>query len=289
MPVYVGCDYLRLTANDHAPFNEWQNVLLPERVAEEKAGRKRHLRWVLGYYGEVGEHYFLGRNDTGAMVSVSGTLANRMFYPLTREGGKATRVDLQVTVRPPEGQHDYLQQCYYNACLHERGRGRPAEVQIVDTNYGAKMITIGSRQSEVYGRIYDKHKESKDDFYKGMVRLEIEVKGKQAPDLHNFLKDDKLLMVHSKHITTNWFRKRGVPVFWEDDATETLPEREVRKKSDDTRLGWLASQVRPTIGKLVGNDKAVETARALLPDTASDDIVMRLAQLLCEVNGSYAG
>ena len=288
MPVYGGCDYLRLTQNDHRPYGEWEEILLPIRLEEEHQGRRRHLRWVLGYYGEVGEHYFYGKNESGCMVQVSGELANRMFYPLSKVGGKATRVDLQLTGPVPYDVNDYLNQAYIDACCQEHGRGKPALIQLVDTNYGAKMVTIGSRQSAVYGRIYDKWKESKNEAYRDMVRLEVEVKQPESPELHRFLMEDALMPLNSRHIVQNWYEKRGVKMPFELGQSIEPPMPEKKKKTHETKLAWIATQVRPSMGALVTADKAKELAAALLPDEADNITISTLAMLLSRVYRDYA-
>lgn len=282
MPNYAGCDYFRVTHPDERVYGEWVDLLMHEYMEEEKAGRRPHWRWLLGYYGRVGEHCFVGRGEQGALAHVSGSLANKLFYSLSREGARATRVDLQITAVPPTDPNDYLNEAYIYACAKEHTRGRPSLVQLNDTNYGAKMVTIGSRQSEVYGRIYDKFKESKEPAYKGMVRLEIEVKGQEAKDLHNFLMQDRLMVFHAKHLTTEWFRKRGVPVYWDKEEAEQLPEVQKRSKSDDTKLAWLATQVSPTVRTLVQHGKAVEAARALLTGCEDDEIIKAVAVWLAK-------
>ena len=281
--VFAGPDYLRLTVNDHSSYGDWNGLLLPEMLEEERAGRRQHLRWVMGYYGPVGEHYFIGKSDQGAMVQVSGSLAASLYRPLAHAGGKATRIDLQITVPVITSPSDTLHEAFIMASAQKVKNGRKPEVQLNDTNYGAKMVTIGSRQSEVYGRIYDKYKESKIDGYKDMVRYEIEVKQPQSVDLHNWLMEDRLLPIHAKHVVTNWFRQRGVPVFWEDFDTKPVEDVRKRTRNDDTKLAWLSSQVRPSMLDLVKKGKALEIAKALAGQGATEDAIIELARHLAIV------
>lgn len=280
---FSGVDYLRLTALDHAPYNAWHTWLLPEMQHEVDVGRRQHLRWVMGYYGLVGEHFFIGKSDAGAMVQVSGALANKLVGPLSRAGGKATRIDLQLTVPAHTTPSDTLMEAYVMASAQPKDKHRPPLVQINDTNYGAKMVTIGSRQSEVYGRIYDKYKESKEEVYRDMIRYEIEVKQPQSVDLHKWLLEDRMTMFHAKHIVTGWFQKRGVPVYWNDFETTDTPDSVKRTKNDDTKLAWIASQVRPSMRDLCHKGKALEVARAIAGKNATESAIMELASLLANV------
>lgn len=278
--VFQGVDYVRLTQGDHRPFGDWEGLLLPEMMEEERAGRRSHFRWLLGYYGRVGEHCFVGRNDTGCMVQVSSALADKLFRPLSHAGGRCSRIDIQVTSQPPEGQDSYLHAAYTMLSLSEKRKGRPQTVQMIDTNYGAKMVTVGSRQSDVYARIYDKHKESKDDNWAGHVRHELEIKNQTARDMHFWLMED-LTRVHTiKSVVGSYFQKRGCPMFWDEYETREMPALKKRNKSDDTKLAWLAVQVAPTLKTLLENGKALEAAHALLTWCPNDVMIGELALLL---------
>jgi DNA relaxase NicK len=271
--VFQGADYLRLTAKDHAPYGDWAGLLVPEFLEEERSGRRQHDRWILNYYGRVGEHCFVGRSDAGSMVQVSGSLADTLFRPLSHAGGRCSRVDIQVTATPPEGPDEYLRSAYDNMSIHERSRGRPALLEIRDTNNGAKMVTVGSRTSEIYARIYDKGKESKDKNWQGMVRHELEVKGQAARDLHTWLMDD-ILRVHTiSAIVGNYFKQRGCPMFWEEYEKRSVPDVQRRTKNDATKIAWLATQVAPTFQDLVKKGKTAEALRALLTNATAETIL----------------
>jgi Replication initiation factor len=283
--VISGIDYLRLTAIDHKPYNDWFDTLRVEMEQESSAGRREHNRWVLGYYGRVGEHFFIGRSDAGCMVQVSSTLAHNTFVDLSAAGGRCTRVDLQITAPTTDSPDSYLHQAFLETKTRQLGRGVPPEIELRDTHNGAKMLTIGSRTSETYGRIYDKFKESGDERYMNMVRFEVEVKKPQSVDLHRWLCDNGDPGINSQHIVANWFAKRGVKPYWEDyQLMEPLPLTH-RTKSDETRLAWIDSQVRPSMVALVKNRKHWQLARVLASKDASEDKVAELASLLLQLVG----
>jgi len=274
--VFQGVDYLRLTSNDHGPVEGWMDVAEHEYMAEDRAGRRAHYRWILNYYGRVGEHIFVGKNEEGAMVQVSGSLANDLFRPLSRQGGRCSRIDLQITSQPPNGPSDYLHDAFDIMATAPHLRGKPSLVQINDTNYGAKMVTVGSRQSQLYGRIYDKGKESKLEEWQGYVRHELEVKEEQARDLHFWLMEEITREHMIKAVVGNYFEKRGCPMYWQDFDTRETPVIEKRTKTDATKLAWLSTQVAPTVRDLIDHGRGVEALTALLQCIASDDTVEEL-------------
>jgi hypothetical protein len=277
---YAGVDYLTVTRPDHAMFGEWEEMMMPEAIAERTAGRREHLRWLQGYYGVVGEHYFLGKGEQGTMLRISGPLANAYFSRKCLDGARCSRIDVQVTSAPPFGQDAYLHKSFVDVKTHEKARGKPPVVELNDTNYGAKMLTIGSRQSALYARVYDKHKESRDDAYEGMVRLELEVKRPQSEDLYNWLRQDEMMVFHVKHIVTQFFESRGMDMFFKDYELSEAPQTQKRHKTHATRCAWIHTQVLPTLRLLCEEGHSLEAAKALLPDGIDNATIDELAVLL---------
>lgn len=269
-PKYTGVDYCRYTHPGHEVFPEWDAALAFERVREEHAGRKPRISSLLGYYGDKGEHYFLGKGEQGTMVQASGALAWSLWRTLGARANHCTRLDLQVTW-PIEGEAGtYVRDQYEIAQLAPHREGRQAALQLVDTPEGAKMLTIGSRQSEIYGRMYDKGRESKLPEYKNWVRWEIECKGQTSNDLDKYLRRDKMEIPHTRAIVCDYFTKRGVAPFWE--AYEAMFEEPPvkRTRTDDTKLVWLATQVGPTMQVLREHGKLPEAIRAVLGKALTD-------------------
>lgn len=280
--IFAGVDYLRLTSQDHAPFGDWHGLLFSEMLAEERAGRRKHSRWLLGYYGQVGQHYFVGRNDSGSMVQVSGVLADELFRPLSHAGGRCSRVDLQVSHFMQEGPDDYLNRAFAYGEADAKKVGRPVSFTFTDSSNGARMLAVGSRASELYGRIYDKGQESKQDSWMGYVRWEVEVKGKQAADLHRWLLADATRVHTVLPIVKNFFASRGVPVEWDGWSEIAVPPPAPRTRTDETKIAWIATQVGPSFRDLVEKGKAVEVARSLLTNAAEDATILALAAAIVQ-------
>jgi hypothetical protein len=283
--MYTGVDYARFTSLDHAPVQAWKDLLLAERLKEEHAGRKTHMRWMLGYYGQVGEHYFLGENENGAMVQVSGTLAWHKWRDLGNYSERCTRIDLQVTWPCEDEPGLYIRSMYDVGKLHRVSNGRPPELQLTDTPRGAKMLTVGSRQSLVYGRMYDKERESGMPEYKRCVRWEIEVKAEQAKDLNQYLRRDKLEIPHTRAIVQDFWTKRGMTPFWECYEAMYEPPPVKRSKTDETKLAWIVAQVRPTLKTLLERGRVKDAIRALFGDDLTDEQVAAITASLNVVDG----
>lgn len=279
--VFTGVDYLRLTATDHAPFPAWDAILLPEFLAEEQAGKKPIYRWMLGYYGRLGEHCFLGKNDTGCMVQLSGALAWDRWYDAGNHSPRCTRMDLQVTWPVDDEPGLYIRHMYDEGKAFPNVNGRPAALQLTDTPEGAKMLTVGSRQSLLYGRMYDKGRESRMDAYQGCVRWEIEVKAEAARDLNAYMREHKNEAGTTRAIVKEFWQKRGMMPFWDTyEGLEGKPPVK-RTRTVETKLAWLKAQVAPTMAFLLKEGKTEEAIRALFLEELDDltvDAIIRIIE-----------
>lgn len=279
-PIYTGVDYIRITAQDHQPLAAWQAICLPEFVREEQAGRKAHSRWVLGYWGRVGEHCFVGEREDGCMIQLSSHLAWNRWYDAGNHGRKCTRIDLQVTWPVDDEPGLYIRDMYEAGRFRKGNNGRPAELTLTDTPRGAKMLTVGSRQSTLYGRMYDKERESGMPEYKQCVRWEIEVKAEQAVDLNAYMREHRAESFTARSVVHEFWSKRGMTPFWEHyEAMEGVPPVK-RSKTDETKLAWLAAQVRPTLTTLAAHGRIEEAIRALFGMELADETVKQVAELI---------
>ena len=281
-PKYTGVDYCRYTDPSHDIFAEWDAALSMERVREEHAGRRTRTSSLLGYFGTKGEHYFIGKGEQGSMVQASGALAWSLWRTLGARANHCTRMDLQVTW-PIDGEAGtYVRDQYEVAQMAPHREGRPHALQLTDTPEGAKMLTIGSRSSELYGRIYDKGRESKLPEYQNWVRWEVEVKGDQANDLDKWLRRDKMEIPHTRAIVCDYFTKRGVAPFWETYEAMFVEPPVKRARTDDTKIAWLASQVGPTIKTLREHGKLPQAIRALFGQALTDEQIEAILSAVYE-------
>jgi DNA relaxase NicK len=278
--IFTGVDYIRLTAGDHKPLQAWEAIVLPELLAEMQAGRKIHARSLFGYTGKMGEHAFVGAGDRGCMIQLSGNMAWSRWADAARHSRKCTRIDLQVT-RPVDVEPgEYIREMYAMARMARKREGRQPEPQLVDTPSGAKMLTIGSRQSELYGRMYDKFRESKVESYKGTVRWEIEAKGQTAIDLCAWLLENKAEPYVVRHIVREFWDKRGMTTGWIDSEVDSMSHPTTRTRTDDTKLAWISTQVAPAMRVLFEHGRASDVIRAVWGLELDEEVVDALAALL---------
>lgn len=283
--VYTGVDYLRITSPQASTYDHWLRMLKPELEMERALGRREHLRGLLGYYGPVGEHCFVGAGDQGAMVQLSGQCAYDHWYEASSYSMKATRVDVQVTWPVEDEPGLYVREMYQVGQLAPRANGHPAALEINDTPSGAKMLTSGRRASELYGRLYDKERESKLPEYKGCVRWEVEIKGAQAIDILRDLREAPDAPMMCRLIVNQFWKARGMTPFWE--TFEAMNERPPvkRTKTDETRLAWFINQVRPTVETLREHGRMRSAVHALFDDVLTPEQVQAILLLIEDERG----
>jgi Replication initiation factor len=283
--VFTGVDYLRLTSPQAPTYDHWLRLLEPEMRAERDAGRRSHQRGILGYYGPVGEHFFCGLGEQGAMLQLSGVAAHTYWREASRYSMKATRLDVQVTWPVDDEPGLYVREMYQIGQLQRPKNGHPPALEINDTPSGAKMLTSGRRPSELYGRMYDKYRESKQEDYKGCVRWEVEIKGDQAIDLLRDLREAQDAFMMTRTLVHQFWTARGMQPFWEvyEGMSEHPPVK--RTKTDETKLAWFINQVRPTVLSLKEHGRVKDAIRALLDDVLTPEQVDGILLLIEQERG----
>lgn len=170
------------------------------------------------------------------ILMVRGKIAEEAFQTaLLLDNIKYTRVDccvdIMLTERVPKLTRR-LKDTY-------KGSFEPVLIESLtgDTLY------VGSRESDIYIRIYDKSMEYGRQL--GTVwRFEVEFKGTKAPVVANRLKVDGLAI--SKDIVWTALRSRDLPTPV-IGTTVDIRGQLVTVSSAEMKLAWLGRQVRPTV------------------------------------------
>lgn len=223
-------------------------------------------------YGERGGGDEAIMQAWGPLAGIVGTAlvcGERMWAPgdsvLTPgEGPKITRCDLQVTVlhREPTG------------TVRDMLEDLPSEAHnfsaVVPLNAEGGTLYVGSRASDIFGRMYDKGAHLGGDIPPCMLwRYEVEYKRHPARAVAASLwgpstsADDRRSII-LKNVET-FYREHGVPVPFAPPADDvhSVVRYGTRQQDDEKTLRWLTQQVQPAVLRLSLGGRAQRVAECL--------------------------
>jgi len=257
--VSTGVDWLTCTSNDDKVGLAWFEMF--QRLAVEP--REWNNPW---YVGKSDEHIRWGYNSKMGYIFISsGVLADVVFQQTVPVARKVTRIDVQVTVRLQKANCEVARNGYrVNSASPNRKYG------LIQNSRNGQTLYVGSRTSAQFGRVYDKGVESGYDEPGRLWRYEVELKkpvsDTAARQLANWSNPEKGQESHYQIVpfVFDWFLHRGVgPVFAREGQNDIVTEVGRRITSDEKKLEWLRTQVRPTIQYLLGKGQADKLAEAL--------------------------
>ena len=229
-------------------------------LRDDDAVDDRALPWQMkGYRGWHSSHVRLGSRPSGCLLSLSGQQSSNKWRDAFMAAENCSRLDLavDVTCDPPMAM---LARHIYAKMIHGPLRnGRPSSSRLIVGSDGGSTAYIGSRQSEFFGRVYDKGIEQKTHSRGQWWRWELEVKGDAAKRVaHTIISsEDEGMAIGS--INADWFRSR-LGDCYPFSGKLAVRNREQSSTSTDRKLQWLSRQVRPTVIELLGR---LESARIL--------------------------
>lgn len=217
-----------------------------------------------GYRGIRAGSVECGERPDGVFVRVSGALAATAWRPIARHATHVSRLDLAVTVRLPSDANPAAEVYQTANPANKSGRGRRVQKgRHIETWSEGDTTYLGSRQSDRYGRIYDKGKESKDVAYRDCWRWEVEYKGDTATPLSHVLSSSDAESTAVLAYVWSDFEAFGAPPIWGLGA-EVERFVSARPKSDDLRrLEWIRTQVAPSVRILIEHGRMADLLEAL--------------------------
>src|SRR5687767_13499902 len=158
--IECGVDWLRVTTAETRCQSELSKMW--EQLCQEQLGSGGIITEAsrLGYTGTSVNGCFFGSRADGAMLDLPGHIASEWWPAVLGTSANVTRLDLQCTIQTDEYEVDYggtMAQYAMQARAHLEGRNWAAVRHLQAFGKG-DTVTVGSRTSEKYGRIYDKEK-----------------------------------------------------------------------------------------------------------------------------------
>lgn len=200
----------------------------------------------------------------------SGEVAGKVWRQVVPVATMVTRIDLAVDVwlGEPRDQVKQSARVALSPFLETRlkytyitGVGGSGRVRTGDTLY------VGSRNSNQFGRFYDKGLQTKTAEPNKWFRYEVEYKSgaalqvaREAIELH-----PSVLGEFISCTVYDWFLSRQIPPLF-NPATDTpglVIRSQMKQTTKERKLAWLRSQVKPTVQYLFEQGLRNETLRAL--------------------------
>lgn len=261
-----GVDWLTATTNDDVVGKIWYDVFVALAKVTDPKGVDTNSGTKMNRYTGVSapKLFWGGSNRLGFILIARSNVANLAWTKVAMTAKKVTRIDLAVTVH-------LKRECLGVAARHYAlaGKGENAQRKygVVLNSRGGQTCYVGSRQSNFYGRVYDKGAEQGEA--KGFSwRYEVECKSPSnlymVKEMYQRWLDDKPVMVDISEYVWRWFKDRGVsPVFQPKGGQAFQLDVQMVSMNDEKRIAWLSKQVKPTVAKLIEAGKGQAALSAL--------------------------
>lgn len=230
---------------------------LAESLADQEAADGNKLtKWsVHGYEGARIGRVGMGEaeGDRG-IIQLSGDLAAKQLHAVLPLLDRITRIDLAVTVRTAEPDPHVAANAYDLAASWYDEHPRSAAPWSIRHKVKGDTTYIGSRESDKFLRVYNKHQESLShhdkrnaERYQNCWRYEIECKGKPA-SLIAFAADQALDQVaYVRGALTYYLTHHGIPPIYTDASPAVILPGFTRRTDAESRLYNLGRNVRPSL------------------------------------------
>lgn len=222
---------------------------------------------LLGYKGVICGKCFIGDSDQGLFLRSTSGGSTSFFEHVYLSDMHVSRLDLQVTVWVDNpGYHigrDAREDAAYWRKTHPKDGKR--KISAIDDEDGGYTLYVGSKSSDHFCRLYDKYAESKEEYYQGAWRYEVELHNEASTAAAAYISGNSISMEAVICSTVaQYYRARGVEPPWNASEGHNALQPAARIESDDARsLKWLAAQVAPTVARLQKRGYTVSVLEAL--------------------------
>lgn len=273
MVTFASVDWLTVTAQAGT-----SRVVLARKgqdaMQNALAAGLRTREWhFMGYHGWQAPHMRVGERADSTIVMLSGEGAACYWREFAGEGDNITRIDLAVTCELDQSDPRVVLRHWATiAPMGEMNKDWKWAASLIQNNAGGQTLYIGSRTSSACGRIYDKGLESGDGMERGALwRWEVELKKPIAKPITRALYEaastDYIPQIISGYVY-DWFEYHKCAPLFPKSENVLLYEVEAIATTDESSLHWLSTQVKPTVGRLIGNGRLDDTLKALGLDGA---------------------
>lgn len=242
----VGIDWITATANGLGAAESM--ACLCERIVrdQQSLGYTTGPWSQYGYTGETINGCSWGRRKHETLIRLSGFVAEYRFDEVAKHADNVSRLDMAVTVRTEPMLENVARDAYRRLLAVGPGGRKGATASYITNSGGGSTCYLGRRSSDKFLRLYDKQRESGDEWYAGCWRYELEVKNEPALRLFRALgvATDRQRAIRDS--VYGYCAEHGVPTLY-DEGTEGVLLDAPRPTVDfDKQCQWLSNQVSGT-------------------------------------------
>lgn len=207
---------------------------------------------ALGVRGVSYGNIQTGTGNYGHLYQASGWAAAHTRH-VALPWDTCSRCDVQVTLWYPADNAEQVRVWANRAHTYSKSRGSAGRaVRLIEGYERGATTTIGVRTSDRYIRIYDKARESRGaSDYANALRCEIEYKGTLAGQIWQDYGRPGVSPLAYAALVHKELRAAGLLVPGLQSAKAIhRPVRPMGETTNESKLSWLAHQVRPAVEKL---------------------------------------
>jgi DNA relaxase NicK len=263
-------DWLTCSGYSQTNRHELADLAVELSQPEIAAGNKLQRFELNGYKGFRSGRVRCGSRENATLLQLSGQVAEDNLALAAHFADHITRVDLAVTARTPILDETVGANAYQLASWHYEQHPNSALPWRVQDAATGETVYLGSRESDAFGRLYNKSAESlargdsvNAEWYRNCWRYEVEYKGSLAASAVLLLNRAGHRAAHTQGTVFEYFSAHGVePIFGHDDNRVLRPGFS-RRSDYDTRLAWFQRSVAPAIAWCLDNGDQAKVLDAL--------------------------
>lgn len=272
----VACDYVTASATElkgMSPFHALGSALF--RHEREKGNQPRS--WGLAdYKGWSCGHVQVGVSDQRCLIRASSDVAALNWKRIVELSDNVTRFDVQATIITQSSVTRRIDKHKAQALRFSKRHNEKPVVRWIADNRGGYTLYLGARESNVFGRVYDKWAREQVEHFRNCVRFEVQFQYQLAKTVARGCAAQASPISRFCAHVSQFLESRGVepPALDNDEARYSCS----RTRSDsDKKLLWLATAVRPSVMSLIDEGRGQEVLQALGlivdDETSTDQLV----------------
>lgn len=251
---YQGVDWITCTSQKDDAGMAWWEIYTNyrrEMVEQAEVEKSYHNGWYGGV--RIANLQWGYSESLGYIIIASGGLANELWKDFQPVNHRITRFDLCVDFELSTPEH--LARYWYYSLSADKERRFP-KLSLWESSGPSQGATlyVGSRQSQQFGRLYDKGAQKGTAVPHLLWRAEVEYKKPkaQAVAVELYKLGDKERGQSIVSTVIDWYEKRGVVLpIDEDSGLIVNPTIQETVTTVTRKLTWLSSQVRPSVQQLI--------------------------------------